>query len=87
MDRDILLDESFGLLGMVQEIGAKVALLRNRAAQQDPLLLDEDVIGKLEEMHEELGTYSDRLEEIYEELSEDGRISQFPGMGSEPSLN
>lgn len=85
--REALLDEAFGLHGMIREVMAKAALLKSRAARYDPSLKEEDVEGKVTQMHRDLATYSDRLDEIYEEMSDYGTISPIPGMGSEPNLN
>lgn len=85
--REALLDEAFGLHGMIREVMAKATLLKNRAARYDLSLKEEDVEGKVAQMHRDLATYSDRLDEIYEEMSDYGTISPISGMGGEPNLN
>lgn len=57
---ELLLEEGFGLIGMIQEIKMKSGLLL--FSQRDPDYVEE----ALERMYGEITTYSDRLLEIEE---------------------
>jgi hypothetical protein len=85
MERHVLIDEAFGLSGMIQEVLLKAALLKQRVDDCDLALLEEDVESKVEQMHGDLARYSERLEEIYEELSE--YVSPISRMDSEADFN
>lgn len=77
--RNELIEEGFGLLGMIHEVQAKAKLLK----QRDRALNPEYVESQVRQMHIDLSTYSSRLDEIYEEISEYDTISNISGMDGE----
>lgn len=85
-----LLQEAAGLRGMIAEVKAKALLLKQRvkvAEKKGESLeeVNEWVDESLAQMREDLATYSRRLEEIYEELSQD--VSTIPRLDGEENFN
>ncbi len=69
--RKELIDEHMGLMGMIAEIKAKCRLCKSKIQEMD-------VESSVEQMRNDLATYSRRLDEIYEELKSYVVISDVP---------
>lgn len=67
--RDTLIDEALGLMGMIAEIKAKTRLYMSIIQQEEEQWSFRPQLSSVEQMRSELATYSQRLDEIHEELS------------------
>lgn len=82
MDRDALIDEAFGLKGMIAEVQAKARLWKNKAIKEQERVVCGDLDYQFveeadcaaDQMEEDLAKYSQRLDEICEELD----VPEFP---------
>lgn len=74
--REDLIEEAMGLKGMIAEIQAKARLWKMKAEnERDGVTYDPDFMehadNAAEQMEEDLATYSQRLQEICEELGDE----------------
>jgi hypothetical protein len=86
MDREALIEEAFGLKGMIAEVRSKAVLWKHKAqAEQKQQAARgetepgyeflEEAEHAADQMEEDLAKYSQRLEEICEELED---VPEFP---------
>lgn len=72
---DELLEESAGLEGMLDEASMKLKILKVR--WKDGQITRETLVALTEQISSDLDTYKSRLDEIYEELDENGTFNEL----------